>query len=165
MLFRSRAEENAITFSTSSPIANDLHPMRPKPKEAIEIEKEKAIAEREEKAEAKPVAPKKESILEHIKVAKPSLEKIIEKDGAVQEEAPLPEIEETGEIPQAPESAADKHKGDKHKGDKVDKAAADKHKGEKTEKAADKPKGEKTEKHKGEKTDKPKGEKHKTEGK
>ena len=147
-----RAEENAISFSASSPISNDLHPMRPKPKDAVELEKEKAIAERTEKAEAQPKTadPKKESILEHIKVAKPSLEKMIVKDGAENEGAPLPENEETGEIPQAPESA-DKHKAEKHKGEKTEKA--------------DKPK---TEKHKGEKTekaDKPKTEKHKTEEK
>jgi len=144
-----RAEENAISFSASSPISNDLHPMRPKPKDAVELEKEKAIAERTEKAEAQPKTadPKKESILEHIKVAKPSLEKMIVKDGAENEEAPLPENAETGEIPQAPESA-DKHKAEKHKGEKTEKV--------------DKPK---TEKHKGEKTEKPKAEKHKTEEK
>jgi len=152
-----RAEENGISFATSSPIANDLHPMRPKPKEAVEVEKEKALAEQAAKGvkaeeKPKPVAPKKETPLEKLKAAKPSLEKMIEKDGAVQEEAPLPEIEETGEIPPAP---VEKPKTEKHKGEK-----AEKHKAEKSEKSGEKPKSEK---HKGEKAEKPKSEKHKAE--
>ena len=149
-----RAEENAISFTVSSPIANDLHPMRPKPKEAVELEKERAVAEQAAKEEAKlkPAAPKKESPLDKIKVAKPSLEKMIIKDGAEEEGAPLPEIAETGEIPQAPETA-EKAKGEKHKGEKHDKPkAAEKHKGEKAEKS-DKPKA----------AEKPKAEKHKAE--
>jgi small subunit ribosomal protein S4 len=129
-----RAEENAISFATSSPIANDLHPMRPKPKDAVEIEKEKAVQEQAAKAEpAQKPTIHKEIQLDKLKVVKPSLEKMIHKDGAEEEQKPLPEIEETGEIPQAP---AEKPKGEKHKGEK----AAEKHKGEK---------------HKGEKSDKP----------
>jgi len=151
-----RAEENAIGFAVSSPIANDLHPMRPKPKEAVEIEKEKALVEQAAKAEAKPkpVAPKKENPLEKLKVVKPSLEKMIVKDGAEEAEAPLPEIEETGEIPQAPEPA-EKPKGEKHKAEKPkgDKPKAEKHKVEKAEKSdkADKPEKPKGDKHKAEK--------------
>lgn len=139
-----RAEENAIAYAGSSPIANELHPMRPKPKEAVEIEKEKAIAEQtvKEAEKAKPpvVAPKKD-VLEKLKVAKPSLERLIEKDGAEQEEAPLPEIEETGEIPEAP---PEKPKSEKRKGDKHEKPKAEKEK-PKTEK---KPKAEKPKKEK-----------------
>ncbi len=156
-----RAEENAITYATSSPIANDLHPMRPKPKEAVELEKEKALVEQAAKeAEAeKPAAPKKkEPVAEKMpKAAKPSLEKMIEKDGAKEEEEPLPEDKETGEIQQAPEiekPKVEKHKVEKHKAEKPEKA----------EKPA-KPSEEKAkpEKHKAEK--KPKAEKHKAEGK
>ncbi len=150
-----RAEENVISYATRSPIANELHPMRPKPKEAVEVEKEKALVEQvaKETEPAKPVAPKKkEAPVEHIpKAIKPSLEKLIEKDGAKEEQEPLPEDKETGEIQPAPETAekpkAEKHKAEKHKAD-------DKHKAE------EKPKAEK---HKTEK--KPKAEKRKTEEK
>ena len=150
-----RAEENAISYTTRSPIANELHPMRPKPKEAVEVEKEKAREEQvaKELGPVKPVAPKKkEAPAERIpKAIKPSLEKMIEKDGSKEEQEPLPEDKETGEIQPAPETAvkpkAEKHKAEKHKAD-------DKHK------ADEKPKAEK---HKTEK--KPKAEKHKTEEK
>jgi len=159
-----RAEENAIGFATSSPLANDLHPMRPKPKDAVEIEKEKALIEQAEKAEAKPKpAQKKESPLEKLKVAKPSLEKMIEKDGAEQEEAPLPEIEETGEIPPAP-AVSEKPKQEKHKAEKSEKA--EKPKGDKPEKQkTEKPKQEKHKAEKSEKAEKPKGDKRKAEEK
>ena len=160
-----RAEENAISYATKSPIANELHPMRPKPKEAVEIEKEKAREEQvaKELEPAKPVAPKrKEAPVEHIpKAIKPSLEKLIEKDGAKEEQEPLPEDKETGEIQPAPE-ASDKPKVEKHK--------AEKHKADDKHKADEKPKVEKhkAEKHKAEKhkaDEKPKVEKHKTEEK
>jgi small subunit ribosomal protein S4 len=150
-----RAEENAISYATRSPIANELHPMRPKPKEAVEVEKEKAREEQVAKdlEPARPVAPKKkEAPAEHIpKAVKPSLEKMIEKDGSKEEQEPLPEDKETGEIQQAPEPAT-KPKAEKHK--------AEKHKADDKQKADEKPKAEK---HKTEK--KPKAEKHKTEEK
>ena len=150
-----RAEENAISYTTRSPIANELHPMRPKPKEAVEVEKEKAREEQVAKdlEPARPVAPKKkEAPAEHIpKAVKPSLEKMIEKDGSKEEQEPLPEDKETGEIQQAPEPAT-KPKAEKHK--------AEKHKADDKQKADEKPKAEK---HKTEK--KPKAEKHKTEEK
>ena len=44
-----RTEEEIINYATSSPIADELHPMHPKPKDAIELEKEKAMAEQEKK--------------------------------------------------------------------------------------------------------------------
>ena len=150
-----RAEENAIGYAERSPIANELHPMRPKPKEAVEVEKEKAREEQVARdiEPAKPVAPrKKEAPAEHIpKAVKPSLEKMIEKDGAKEEQEPLPEDKETGEIQQAPEPAT-KPKAEKHK--------AEKHKADDKQKVDEKPKAEK---HKTEK--KPKAEKHKTEEK
>ncbi|HUW42843.1 MAG TPA: 30S ribosomal protein S4, partial [Thermoplasmata archaeon] len=151
-----RAEENAISYATRSPIANELHPMRPKPKEAVDIEKEKAREEQvaKELELAKPVAPKKkEAPAEHIpKAVKPSLEKMIEKDGAKEEQEPLPEDKETGEIQPAPEKTGEKPKSEKRK--------AEKHKADDKHKADEKPKAEK---HKTEK--KPKAEKHKTEEK
>jgi small subunit ribosomal protein S4 len=59
-----RGEEEQIQYHTSSPIANELHPMRPKPEELkAKMEAEQAKA---------PVVEEKE-----IKVAKPKLKKII----------------------------------------------------------------------------------------
>jgi len=60
-----RGEEEQIQYHTSSPIANELHPMRPKPEEL------KAKMEAEE-AKAAPVEE-----ADRIKVAKPKLKKII----------------------------------------------------------------------------------------
>lgn len=59
-----RGEEELIQYHTSSPLANDMHPMRPKPEELkakLEAEQVKKTAEEEEE----------------IKVAKPKLKKII----------------------------------------------------------------------------------------
>ena len=59
-----RGEEDQIQYYVTSPIANDLHPMRPKPEELQAKAQEEAVKkEREEK--------------EEIKVAKPKLKKII----------------------------------------------------------------------------------------
>jgi small subunit ribosomal protein S4 len=59
-----RGEEDQIQYCVTSPIANDLHPMRPKPEELqAKAQEEAAKKEREEKDE--------------IKVAKPKLKKII----------------------------------------------------------------------------------------
>jgi small subunit ribosomal protein S4 len=59
-----RGEEDQIQYHVTSPIANDLHPMRPKPEELQAKAQEEAVKkEREEK--------------EEIKVAKPKLKKII----------------------------------------------------------------------------------------
>lgn len=59
-----RGEEDQIQYYVTSPIANDLHPMRPKPEELqAKAQEEAAKKEREEK--------------EEIKVAKPKLKKII----------------------------------------------------------------------------------------
>ena len=59
-----RGEEDQIQYHVTSPIANDLHPMRPKPEELQAKAQEEAVKkEREEK--------------EEIKVAKPNLKKII----------------------------------------------------------------------------------------
>jgi small subunit ribosomal protein S4 len=60
-----RGEEEQIQYHTSSPIANELHPMRPKPEEL------KAKMEAEQ-AKAAPVEEP-----DRIKVAKPKLKKII----------------------------------------------------------------------------------------
>lgn len=130
-----RIEESSIAYATRSPISNELHPMRPKPKEAVEIEKAKAVVEQAAKeAESEKPAPpkKKESILDKIpKAAKPSLEKLIEKDGSDKEEEPLPENAETGEIAPAPE---EKPKPEKHK-EKSEKPKSEKPKAEKKHKA------------------------------
>jgi small subunit ribosomal protein S4 len=60
-----RGEEEQIQYHVSSPIANELHPMRPKPDEL------KAKLEAEEAAKHPP------EDVEKIKVAKPKLKKII----------------------------------------------------------------------------------------
>jgi len=105
-----RSEENEITFSDRSPLANDLHPMRPKPKDSIDIEKEKTLVEREkpkEKSDEKSKAPPKKDQHEpkHLKTAKPSLEKMLKKDGAVEKEtAELPEPEDVIEEEKKPEA-------------------------------------------------------------
>lgn len=96
-----RDEENDISFAERSPLASDLHPMRPKPKEAVELEKQKALIEqaaKEAAAEKPKEAPKKEPEIKIPKAVKPSLEKLIEKD-AVVETAPveLPDLEEEPE--------------------------------------------------------------------
>jgi len=59
-----RSEEDLVQYHETSPIANDLHPMRPKPEEM------KAKMEAEE-------ATKKPEGVPEIKVAKPKLKKII----------------------------------------------------------------------------------------
>ena len=59
-----RGEEELVQYHTTSPIANDLHPMRPKPEEL------KAKLEAEE-------AKKEIEKVQDIKVAKPKLKKII----------------------------------------------------------------------------------------
>ena len=59
-----RGEEELIQYHSTSPIANDMHPMRPKPEELkAKIEAEMAVKSTEEG--------------EKIKVAKPKLKKII----------------------------------------------------------------------------------------
>lgn len=55
-----RTDENIITFTEKSPISDDLHPVHPKPKEAVELEKEQAAVEREKK-KAEPNEKKKPS--------------------------------------------------------------------------------------------------------
>lgn len=110
-----RDEENDIGFSERSPLASDLHPMRPKPKEAIELEKQKALIElaaKEAEAEKRKEAPKKEPEIKHPKAVKPSLEKLIEKDG-IAEETPveLPELDEEAET--KPEAKPEEKKPEK----------------------------------------------------
>ncbi|HDP97216.1 MAG TPA: 30S ribosomal protein S4 [Euryarchaeota archaeon] len=46
-----RTDENIISFTEKSPISDDLHPVHPKPKEAVELEKEQAARERDKKKE------------------------------------------------------------------------------------------------------------------
>ncbi len=59
-----RGEEEKVQYHEASPIANDLHPMRPKPEELkAKLEAEDAV--------------KKAPVVEDIKVAKPKLKKII----------------------------------------------------------------------------------------
>jgi small subunit ribosomal protein S4 len=78
-----RAEEELIQYHAASPIANDLHPMRPKAEEI------KAKMEAEE-------AQKSEKPAEEIKVAKPKLKKII-KTELKEEEAEKEDIEPPAE--------------------------------------------------------------------
>jgi small subunit ribosomal protein S4 len=63
-----RGEEDAIQYHETSPMANDLHPARPKPEDLAKL---KALVEQPEAAPAP--EPKKDEI----KVAKPKLMKII----------------------------------------------------------------------------------------
>lgn len=56
-----RTDENIINFTEKSPISDDLHPVHPKPKEAVELEKEQAAIEREEKKAEPPKKKKKPS--------------------------------------------------------------------------------------------------------
>jgi len=113
-----RDEENEIAFSERSPLASDLHPMRPKPKEAVELEKQKALIEQavKEAAEKPKEAPKKEPEFKIPKAVKPSLEKLIEKD-AVVETAPaeLPDIEEEPEQKPDEKKPEKKPRGKKEK--------------------------------------------------
>ena len=81
-----RSEEELIQYHGSSPIANELHPMRPK---ADEI-KAKMAAEEAKQAE------KTEKPVEEIKVAKPKLKKII-KTELKEEEAEKEDIEPAAE--------------------------------------------------------------------
>ena len=60
-----RGEEEQVKYYLTSPIANDLHPMRPKPEEL------------EAKAQEEAVKKEQEEKKEDIKVAKPKLKKII----------------------------------------------------------------------------------------
>jgi small subunit ribosomal protein S4 len=77
-----RGEEEQVNYYLTSPIANDLHPMRPKPEEL------------EAKAQEEAVKKEQEEKKDDIKVAKPKLKKIIatelkeEKDEDI--EAPTP---------------------------------------------------------------------------
>jgi ribosomal protein S4 len=65
-----RGEEEQIQYHATSPLANELHPMRPKPDELkAKIEAETV----EEEKEAKEKAQEEQKI----KVAKPKLKKII----------------------------------------------------------------------------------------
>jgi len=84
-----RGEEELVQYHETSPIANDLHPMRPKPEDV----KAKLEAEDAKKEEAKP---------EDIKVAKPKLKKIIttelkeEKEEDISKVVPPEEPEKEG---------------------------------------------------------------------
>lgn len=88
-----RGEEDQIQYHVASPIANELHPMRPKPDEL------KAKLEAEEAAKAPPVQAEK------IKVTKPKIKKIVktelkeekEKEEDIPEEAPPEEEPEKEE--------------------------------------------------------------------
>jgi small subunit ribosomal protein S4 len=60
-----RGEEEQVNYYLTSPIANDLHPMRPKPEEL------------EAKAQEEAVKKEQEEKKDDIKVAKPKLKKII----------------------------------------------------------------------------------------
>jgi small subunit ribosomal protein S4 len=84
-----RGEEEQIQYHVSSPIANDLHPMRPKPEELK--------AKMEAEAAKAPVAEE-----EKIKVAKPKLKKMIttelkeEKEEDITKVVPAEEPEKEG---------------------------------------------------------------------
>jgi small subunit ribosomal protein S4 len=77
-----RGEEEQVKYYETSPIANDLHPMRPKPEEL------------EAKAQEEAVKKEQEEKKEDIKVAKPKLKKIIttelkeEKDEDIEDSTP-----------------------------------------------------------------------------
>ncbi|MDH4122782.1 MAG: 30S ribosomal protein S4 [Thermoplasmata archaeon] len=106
-----RVEENVISYAPTSPISNELHPIRPKPKDALDIEKEKALVEQKEKQEEKPKPKKEPAEGKHPKAAKPSLEKLLKKDGAEIKAEPenLPEIED---VEEEPEKKPEKKKAD-----------------------------------------------------
>lgn len=82
-----RGEEDTITYHSTSPIANELHPVRPKPEDLEKIRQAEV---------AKKVAEEREEI----KVAKPKLKKIItselkeEKEEDIEKAVPPPEKEE-----------------------------------------------------------------------
>jgi hypothetical protein len=59
-----RGEEDMIQYHVSSPLSNDLHPVRPKPDDLAKLKQEEVPVE----------APKAH---EEIKVAKPKLKKMI----------------------------------------------------------------------------------------
>lgn len=119
-----RDEENAITFSGSSPIANDLHPVHPKPKDAIDVEKEEAAAEREKKAEDTKrekrggKAPKRTKPSEKsVKATTPTLEKLIEKNDGSESNDKTIDIAATDEelkeeAEEKPEAEKETKKGD-----------------------------------------------------
>ena len=85
-----RTEEDKIEYHVSSPIANELHPMRPKPEELKAKEEAEAV-----KAE---VAEKQQEI----HVAKPKLKKIIvtelkeEKEEDIEKATPAAPPEDKG---------------------------------------------------------------------
>jgi len=87
-----RGEEEQIAYHVSSPIANELHPMRPKPEELkAKAEEELAKKEATEKAE-------------DIKVAKPKLKKLVKTELKEEKEEKEADIE-TATPPETPEES------------------------------------------------------------
>lgn len=80
-----RGEEEQIEYHVKSPIANDLHPVRPKPEDLQKMKEAEEAAKPEEKKD------------EEIKVAKPKLKKIIKTELKEEKEA-------EAEVPEAPET-------------------------------------------------------------
>lgn len=84
-----RIEENEINFAFSSPIAEELHPMHPKPKDSIELEKEKALVEQAEKEkEQKEETDKKREPPRRKREEKPAEEKPAEEPEREEEKNP-----------------------------------------------------------------------------